>query len=240
MIKLLNILKLAVPTLVVALAVTYVAAQSSGWVAPTQTPPGGNAAAPINVGESTQSKLGSLRLNTAIPGLTYGLDVFGISRFFGNVEIGTTTSPKTIKIVDGNQGAGKVLTSDANGLASWAAGGGGGAVSATLFDLPVVIAMVDSSTAVTVTVTAGVNYSIPVGAKEIFIYGEVRSGYVRFRHPGQTNWKSFIERGSGEDYVAEHSGWLPLDSQGRIEISYAGLSVSSASVDKGLKIFGYR
>lgn len=58
----------------------------------------------------------------------------------GNVGIGTTTpgaalhiagtSGATLKIVDGNQAAGKVLTSDANGQASWqtaSAGGGSGA-----------------------------------------------------------------------------------------------------------------
>jgi hypothetical protein len=53
----------------------------------------------------------------------------------GNVGIGTTTNPATaklhvagnFKLVDGTQGIGKVLTSDADGLASWqtpAAGGG--------------------------------------------------------------------------------------------------------------------
>ena len=86
---------------------------------------------PLNTALSTQSKLGSLRLNTDLVNpLTYGLEVFGKALFYGNVEIGTTTGNQTakLKIVDGNQGAGKVLTSDANGLASWqtAAGGGGG------------------------------------------------------------------------------------------------------------------
>ena len=53
----------------------------------------------------------------------------------GNVGIGTTNpaailevdgaSGTTLKIVDGNQAAGKVLTSDANGQASWKVAGGG-------------------------------------------------------------------------------------------------------------------
>lgn len=59
----------------------------------------------------------------------------------GNVGIGTTapgakleivgSSGTTLKIVDGNQAAGRVLTSDANGVASWAAApaGGGGSVT---------------------------------------------------------------------------------------------------------------
>jgi hypothetical protein len=52
----------------------------------------------------------------------------------GNVGIGTTTNPATaklhvagnFKLVDGTQGAGKVLTSDADGLTSWQPASGGG------------------------------------------------------------------------------------------------------------------
>lgn len=50
----------------------------------------------------------------------------------GNVGIGTSSPTQTLhivgslKFVDGNQGANKVLTSDANGVGSWQTGGGGG------------------------------------------------------------------------------------------------------------------
>ena len=50
----------------------------------------------------------------------------------GNIGIGTTNSTAKlevagqIKITGGSPGAGKVLTSDATGLATWQASGGGG------------------------------------------------------------------------------------------------------------------
>lgn len=71
-----------------------------------------------------------------------GTTTTGIHRFFtgqqermrieanGNVGIGTTGAPTarlevagSFKLVNGSQGAGKVLTSDANGLATWATSG---------------------------------------------------------------------------------------------------------------------
>jgi len=73
-----------------------VIAQSSGWVAPTATPPGGNVPAPINVGSILQEKVGGLWIKS-------GLAVDG------NLII-ATGSPVT----------GKVLTAvDNTGLATW-------------------------------------------------------------------------------------------------------------------------
>ncbi len=59
-----------------------------------------------------------------------------VLRSSGNVGIGTDTPTAklevagALKIVDGSQGTGKVLTSDASGLASWqiASGGAGGTI----------------------------------------------------------------------------------------------------------------
>lgn len=91
------------------------AAVAGTWTPPTTTPPGGNVDAPINVGLTEQFKLGPLRVNTNTtnPVAPIGLILGG-----------------KIQIVDGNQAAGKVLVSDANGVGSWASstasGGGGG------------------------------------------------------------------------------------------------------------------
>lgn len=121
--------KVVALALVLGFGVSVVSAQTA-WTGPTATPPGGNAPAPINISASHQNKLGSISVNTTTSNPdAYGLDVFGISRFFGNVEVGTGVSPATLKIVDGNQQAGKVLTSDASGLASWQTVSGGGSVS---------------------------------------------------------------------------------------------------------------
>lgn len=80
----------------------------------------------------------------------------------GNVSIGSTTNSSKLRVdgqimvVDGNQAAGKVLTSDANGLASWqtapGAGGGTTILQATVnVNLPSIGAT--SCTAQTFTVT---------------------------------------------------------------------------------------
>jgi hypothetical protein len=59
----------------------------------------------------------------------------------GNVGIGTTTPDAklyvsgSVKIVDGTQGAGKVLTSDANGLATWSSAAGGTVTSVAALTL---------------------------------------------------------------------------------------------------------
>ncbi len=84
-----------------------VAAQTS-WSGPTQAPPNANVAAPINVGLNNQSKLGTLSLNTdPVNAYPTGLIVWG------------KTILKSVQVDDGTQGAGKVLTSDVNGNATW-------------------------------------------------------------------------------------------------------------------------
>ncbi len=88
--------------LVVALILVGFSSIAQAWVGPKAgvNPPGGNVAAPINIGPTAQQKSGTLGVN--------GLGVFGQSIFNG-----------TIKIVDGTQDEGKILFSDAKGNASW-------------------------------------------------------------------------------------------------------------------------
>jgi hypothetical protein len=92
------------------------------WTAPTDAPPNGNVKPPLNTSNTHQIKDGSLSVNAS--GIdVYGLDVLRNIRVMGNIEVGdftnNTGTAGTIRIQDGTQGDGKVLTSDANGFASW-------------------------------------------------------------------------------------------------------------------------
>ncbi len=106
-------------TLCLITGADYIHAQSSSWRGPTAVPPGNNVPAPINVGSNQQDKAGSLRVG--------GFRSFGPAIFDGKVGIGTLTPDQALqvvgkfKLVDGSQADGKVLTSDAQGLASWKA-----------------------------------------------------------------------------------------------------------------------
>ncbi|TAK57799.1 hypothetical protein EPO17_00895, partial [Patescibacteria group bacterium] len=84
---------------------------NADWTSAPANPPANNAPAPINVGSIDQVKNGGLALNSLL--VTGGL-----------------------RITSGTPGAGKVLTSDAQGNATWQGGGGTGAVGRmiALFD----------------------------------------------------------------------------------------------------------
>ncbi len=118
-----KLVSIAVCSLVICFAVAFYA---FGWTEPTATPPAGNVSAPLNVSSTGQSKTGGLILNTG--GAANGLIVQT-----GNVGIGVTPTQKLdvngttkttgLQITTG-AGAGKVLTSDASGTATWQASGG--------------------------------------------------------------------------------------------------------------------
>ncbi len=106
---------LIIAVLALSLGAVYLAL---GFTEPSVAPPAGNVPAPLNVGSSGQSKSGGLILNTG--GAAYGLIVDK-----GNVGIGTPNPGAKlevagqVKITGGVPGAGKVLTSNASGLATW-------------------------------------------------------------------------------------------------------------------------
>jgi len=91
------------------------------WTEPTAVPPGDNVPAPINVGNILQTRTGALVLKGVLETENQTL----LATQGGNVGIGTTEPTAKlevagqIKITGGSPGAGKVLTTDADGLASW-------------------------------------------------------------------------------------------------------------------------
>lgn len=90
------------------LAAIMPAVSALGWSGPTQVPTGGNAAAPINVSNASQSKIGGLILNTG--GAPNGLIVQ-----MGNVGIGTLSPSAKFSLVGSGSGTGRsFVISDSN------------------------------------------------------------------------------------------------------------------------------
>lgn len=107
-------------SIVIGLAASIVSAQSGGWQAPTVAPTGGNPPAPINVGSSPQSKQGPLAFGTTNPPTTgMMVDIVGKLGVNALAVFGDAHIVGQVRIDGGSPGAGKVLTSDANGVGSW-------------------------------------------------------------------------------------------------------------------------
>ena len=91
----------------------------SAWTGPTQSPPEGNVAAPINVGSVDQVKDAALGVD--------GLAVFGSQYIQGNLGIGVESPTTALDVAGairmrggGTPGAGKVLVAtDGNGTLAW-------------------------------------------------------------------------------------------------------------------------
>jgi ribosomal protein S6E (S10) len=140
-------ISLVLSVLVVSVITAYTVL---AWMEPGSTPPNGNADAPINTGSTAQTKNGTFNIKGGSIGLidsggvAYSETINGGTLFLnnnigitnmaigqnGNVGIGTVSPGAKlevtgqIKVTGGSPAAGKVLTSDAAGLASWQAVGG--------------------------------------------------------------------------------------------------------------------
>lgn len=156
--SLFDIAKAAILVSMFALGATIASAQfstplvpTSSWVTPPALPPANNASAPINVSINAQRKSGSLLLGTvANPQPSFiALDVLGLASttsfvsdyllvskavtFVADSPMKMLTfGPSGLTLADGTQGAGKVLTSDASGRATWQAP----ATACTTTDVP--------------------------------------------------------------------------------------------------------
>jgi hypothetical protein len=103
--------------LIAAVLATGVQVSAQTWTAPVSSPPANNTPAPLNVGASGQTKDGGLVLGHTLSNSPTGCS--------GGPCIGLRIENGKLKITDGSQAAGKVLTSDATGLATWSDAPGG-------------------------------------------------------------------------------------------------------------------
>jgi hypothetical protein len=110
------------------------------------TIPGCNA--PINVGSASQAKLGGLSVGTTSPISVANLVKGQIADFEGGL-FAQSILTQGLTLINGSQSAGKVLTSDANGNASWAPSAASS--TATL----VVTTSIPAATVMTVSNTKG-------------------------------------------------------------------------------------
>ncbi len=116
--KIFSIAQVAVLALIIAVGVSYTHAWTAPPGAPTACPAGyAGCDAPLNTGPTAQSKAGSLSLNSSSTSQNpVGLYVFGQT-----VLDNSALASSAVKIIDGSQHAGYVLTSDGSGNATWAA-----------------------------------------------------------------------------------------------------------------------
>jgi hypothetical protein len=115
--------------LVVGISIQFVQA----WTAPTSAPPAGNVSGPLTTGDAAQIKTGNLALNTS------GLYANALLIPNGSVGVGTLSPTAKLDVAGTIQGTGfklpvgagvgKVLTSDAAGVASWQTASSGGNVA---------------------------------------------------------------------------------------------------------------
>ncbi len=125
-------LKPVIVALLVVGGVSYLSAQTYSEPTPAQQNQKANTAAPINVGASAQEKEGRLTVNTgafANGFLAWGKSIFApVVSGEVAVSIGETDTRNIpisggvkgkLQIVDGQEGVGKTLVSDANGVATW-------------------------------------------------------------------------------------------------------------------------
>jgi len=216
-------------------------AGTSTWSGPHQTPSNcdpnldSGCYAPLNIGSNTQTKLGSLILNAATPiQNAIGLTVFGTSTFNGPIQI-----------ADGTQGAGKVLTSDLNGNASWQTGSGGGGTSGIVFITPVVLAGPSISTSwKTVDLT---KYGVPANASAAILSTDIitynANGdplahiYMRPNSSGQTYVLAGTRTAGGGAPVlgSSNQGIYPISSASSFDYK----ADSTVSTDSSINLVGY-
>lgn len=146
-----------------AMAQTWSGAPSNPPTCPSTT---AGCNAPINVGSSYQAKSGGLALGTSTVQSSM-LDVEGIG-YLQSLILGKN-SGSTFQYLDGNQAAGKVLTSDASGNASWATPPAGGSSNGFVFINPIVVASIPQGTTEPWTSVSLSSLGVPATASAVIL-----------------------------------------------------------------------
>lgn len=186
--KIIQNIKAIILGLALTLGMGYAAAQT--FVGPTCSPtanPGCNVPAPLNVGEGIQTKLGSLRINTSLTNpATYGLDVWGITRLYGGLQIGTGTPAN-----------GKVLTAtDSQGNVTWTT------------PVSPVSSMVVFESSINVYTPTSYTWVVPAGAK--FARVTVVGGGVRTTSGSQSLYTGSCDGGAAMKTFSLNGGSMSI------------------------------
>ena len=160
-----------------AMAQTWSGAPSNPPTCPSTT---AGCNAPINVGSSYQAKSGGLALGTSTVQSSM-LDVEGIG-YLQSLILGKN-SGSTFQYLDGNQAAGKVLTSDASGNASWATPPAGGSSNGFVFINPIVVASIPQGTREPWTRVSLSSLGVPATASAVIFQVEGYSYSVSIPSP---------------------------------------------------------
>jgi len=107
--KIISSVAIGAGAIILGLGLQYAMAS---WTPAPASPPNSNVAAPINVSSSAQAKAGGLSVGTTTLPSGYS---FGVT---GGASIDALLT-QAFTLANGTQGAGKVLTSDANGVGTW-------------------------------------------------------------------------------------------------------------------------
>jgi hypothetical protein len=188
---------------------------------PSAGPTGGTVYVPLNTGSNWQSKAGGLDLNTS------GAYAAGLIVSSGNVGIGTASPGAKlevagqVKITGGTPGAGKILTSDASGLATWTTPAGGGGWT-------------DDGSAVRLTTsTDNVGIGTASPSEKLHVNGNIYVGGNWYKSGNLTSVNNAISVWGGTGgMIVGNSGGLTV-GMGMTSAGAAGIGIAQGSTVRG-------
>jgi hypothetical protein len=196
--SLIQTLKVIVLALVIGLGANYLYAQSV-FTAPTDAPPAGNPAAPVNVGSAFQTKTGPFDVKGQM--FVHALNpsngqpyVTGFSVLNGNVGIGTANPSVKLQVIGAAKADDFCLTDGSKCLSGTGAGG----VTKIVAGTGVTVSPASGTGEVTVNSNGGVD-GLPTGFKSTVSCGPFRLG-AYFGSPTATKTTLYYSYTNGTYY----------------------------------------